>query len=109
MLAGLANTGLINIKNMGVIDLILHLAGFVAPAFFVALAVAFSGGLFFGKKLAWRVFFRRLWVQWAVNFAVGLTALIAGLVTTSSDGRMLTYAALVLAVATSQLLLSRKS
>lgn len=100
---------MINIKNMGVIDLILHIAGFMAPAVFVALAVAFFGGLLLGKRLAWRAFFRRFWVQTAVNFAVGLVVMAAGLVISSSDGRMLTYAALVVAVATSQLLIGRKT
>lgn len=92
---------MINIKNMNVIDLILHVAGFMAPALFVALGVTLLARLFLKKKLSTRAIFR----QFAINFAVGLAVCVAGLVITGHDGRMWTYAALVLMVATSQLLL----
>lgn len=89
---------------MNVFDLIWHLSGFIAPALFVALGVALVAGIFTRKKTFTRGFLRQL----GINFAVGLAVLVAGLVLTGHDGRMLTYAALVLAVATSQLMLERK-
>ncbi|MBY4595832.1 hypothetical protein K3217_09820 [bacterium BD-1] len=94
---------------MDFIDLILHLAGFLAPALFVALVVALAGGMLFGKRASVREFFRRWCRQGGVNFAVGLAVSLTGLFVTSADGRMLTYAALVVAVGTSQFVLSRKS
>lgn len=93
---------MINIKNMNVIDLFLHLAGFMAPALFVALGVTLLAGLFMKKKLSTRGISR----QFAINFAVGLAVCVAGLAITGHDGRMWTYAALVVMVASSQLLLS---
>ena len=82
--------------------LALHLAGFVAPAFFVGLAVALGarwvgGGL---SALRW-------WVQAAINFGVGVAVLAAGLWHFGVDGKMATYAALVAAIATAQWLGSR--
>ena len=96
--------GLIDIKNMNLLDLIWHLAGFIAPALFVALGVVLAAGLLTGKKTSTRGFGWQL----GINFAVGLAVLLAGLVLAGHDGRMLTYAALVVAVATSQLMLVRK-
>lgn len=88
---------------MGVWDLLWHLAGLAAPAWVLALAVP-TVGLFFERKrpsaLAWlsRV---------AINFGVCLAVLAAGLVLTGHDGRMATYAVLVLASATCQWALMR--
>ena len=46
-------------------------------------------------------------IELAINFAVGLVALIGGLWYFGHDGKMTTYSALVLAVATSQWLQAR--
>lgn len=89
---------------MNVFDLIWHLSGFIAPALFVASGVALVTGIFAGKNN----FARGIWRQLGINFAVGLAVLVVGLVLTGHDGRMLTYVALVVAVATSQLVLGRR-
>ncbi len=80
---------------MGAIDALWHGLNFLAPAFGLGLLSAA------GMKLLWRrelaaVAWRRL-ALWACS-AAGL-ALIAGLVITGGDGRMSTYAAMVLACA----------
>lgn len=80
-----------------------HLFNFAAPALFLALLLAL-GGRFLGPKgasaLAW-------YAQAAINSVVGCAVLLAGLWWLGRDGRMLTYAALVLACASCQWLLQR--
>ena len=80
-----------------------HLFNFAAPALFLALLLAL-GGRFLGPKgassLTW-------YAQAAINSVVGCTVLLAGLWWLGRDGRMLTYAALVLACASCQWLLQR--
>ncbi len=90
---------------MNVIDLIWHLGGFIAPALFVALGVVLVAAVFTRKKAS----ARGMGWQVGINFAVGLAVLLAGLVLTGHDGRMLTYAALVVAVASSQWVLGRSA
>ena len=82
--------------------LALHLAGFVAPAFFVALAVALGARWVGGgaSPLRW-------WVQAAINFAAGVAVLAAGLWHFGVDGKMATYAGVAIAIATTQWLGSR--
>jgi hypothetical protein len=80
---------------MGVLDAIWHLLNLLAPA--VGLGMIAAGG----AKLVWRrelkaVSWRRL-AGWAV--ALCTVVLLAGLVITGRDGRMGTYAAMVLACA----------
>jgi hypothetical protein len=88
---------------MASLDFALHLLGFLAPAIFVALALVF-GARFAGAGAGrWR-----WWVQFAVNFTVGAIVLAAGLWHFGVDGKMMTYAALVAAVATAQWLGGRK-
>ncbi len=78
------------------------LLNFVAPAFFIAMAMA----------LATRFLMKRrggvpgLWAQIAVNFLVGVAVLAAGLVTYGRDGMMWTYAALVVVCGTGQWLMA---
>ena len=80
-----------------------HLFNFAAPALFLALLLAL-GGRVVGPKgassLTW-------YAQAAINSIVGCAVLLAGLWWLGRDGRMLTYAALVLACASSQWLLLR--
>jgi hypothetical protein len=80
-----------------------HLFNFAAPALFLALLLAL-GGRFLGPKgasaLAW-------YAQAAINSVVGCAVLLAGLWWLGRDGRMLTYAALVLMCASCQWLLQR--
>ena len=87
---------------MSPLDLALHLAGFAAPALFVALAVAF-GARWVGAGAA----SVRYWAQFAINFTVGVGVLALGLWHFGVDGKMATYAGLVAAVATAQWLGNR--
>lgn len=83
--------------------LTLHLINFLAPAALMALLVVlfarFFGGFFAPKGLLTAP---GLAVQMAVNFAVGVGVLAAGLVVLGRDAKMMTYLALILATATSQ-------
>lgn len=79
-------------------DLLNHLLNFVAPALVVGFLCALAGRLVQRKAAgapAW-------WTVGAINSLVGLCVLAAGLVVFGRDGRMLTYAALVVACGTSQ-------
>ena len=83
---------------MGPLDFINHLLNFVAPALVVGCLVAFASR-FFIKNTAYPSVFRS---QFAINSVVGAIVLWAGLVVFGRDGKMLTYLALLLAIATSQ-------
>lgn len=88
---------------MGPLDVLNHLLNFVAPAAAMALLLALLGRIFGSKTpvaLAW-------WMRAAIVFVVGVAVLAAGLVVWGRDGKMLTYAALVLACATCQWVLVR--
>lgn len=89
---------------MDFVDLIWHLAGFVAPALFVGVGVATLSRLFWRPDRA-----PTLARQAALNVATGLGVLMLGLAFTGRDGRMLSYGLLVLAVAASQALQLRGS
>jgi len=76
-----------------------HLVNFCLPALWMAGAAVLCGGLVLpAGKARWP---RRL----ACDFAVGLAVLVAGLLLFGSDGKMATWAALVVAVAVSECLL----
>ena len=84
-------------------DLFWHLAGFVAPALVLAPAMVLACRL-----LRWRPAFKLGWrAQVGINFAVCVLVLLAGLILSGEDGRMATYAALVLASSGCQLVLTR--
>jgi hypothetical protein len=85
------------------LDFLIHLLGFVAPAFVVALLVALAARLLLprpAKPLP-------LWARFAIVFAAGVATLGAGLWLFGRDGKMATYAALVVVVATSEWLIGR--
>ncbi|HET7834596.1 hypothetical protein QTI17_24360 [Variovorax sp. J31P179] len=87
---------------MAPLDLFNHLINFVAPAFAVGFFSALLGRLTMRKAAgtpSW-------WLQGAINFIVGVAVLAGGLVYFGRDGKMATYAALVLACATSQWLVA---
>ncbi|HMN20319.1 MAG TPA: hypothetical protein PKA16_02890 [Ottowia sp.] len=89
---------------MGVLDLFWHLAGFMAPALVLAPAVVLVSrlpGWRSARAGAWR---REL----AFNLGACLLVLVAGLLLSGHDGRMATYAALVLASAGCQAWLLRR-
>lgn len=88
---------------MGPLDFVFHLLGFFAPAFAVAAGTALAArwlGLQGAAARSW-------WVPVAINFVVGGLVSIAGLAYFGRDGKMLTYAALLVAVASSQWLIGR--
>jgi predicted anti-sigma-YlaC factor YlaD len=90
-------------RPVGPIDLSNHLLSFAAPAFAVALAVTLLARALLPRsdqRLGWSV-------NLALNFVAGLLTLGAGLWFFGRDGKMATYAAMVLAVATCQWLSGR--
>lgn len=88
---------------MGPLDAFYHAVNFMAPAAALAVLLVLGGRLIRSKEalaLSWRA-------QAAINFVVGCAVLVAGLVVLGRDGKMLTYAALVLGCATCQWVLVR--
>jgi hypothetical protein len=88
---------------VGPLDLLLHLLSFVAPAAVVALLVAAAARIVLPASLrpsSW-------WTSVAINAITGVVVLALGLWAFGRDGKMLTYGALVLAVATVQWLSGR--
>jgi hypothetical protein len=87
---------------MGPLDLLNHLLNFVAPALVVGILVCLSA----------RVSMRRtptglpLGKQMVLNVVVGTAAMAGGLLIFGRDGKMASYAALVICCATSQWCLS---
>lgn len=93
---------LICVISMPLLDFLFHLLGFVAPAVFLAVALAA------GSRLVWRKKAHLLpWYHMAsVNALLGIVVLALGLVLSGQDGRMATYACLVLAMGSCQWLMS---
>ncbi|MDA7416709.1 hypothetical protein PGB34_10065 [Xenophilus arseniciresistens] len=88
---------------MSFLDLINHLLNFVAPALFVALGLSAAARWLIRRtpgQMAW-------WKQWVVLSAAGALVLLLGLILLGRDGRMGSYAALVVVCATVQWLLLR--
>ena len=88
---------------MSLFDVFWHLAAFVAPALVLAVGLALTSRIL-GKNSTPRL---ALPAQVAINFVAGCAVLVAGLVVLGRDGKMLTYAALVLGCATCQWVLVR--
>ena len=80
-----------------------HLANLAAPALLVALLVALFARVFMPNKAIVSAF----WASVAINFIASLAVLVAGLWVYGNDGKMNTYAALVLVCASSQWLQGR--
>ncbi len=89
---------------MGLLDLIDHLLNFVAPAIFVAAALALLGRIYM-KKVPSAL---AIHVQLAINMGAGVLALVAGLWVFGRDGKMATYIAMVVAIALAQWLGARQ-
>jgi len=77
------------------LNLLWHIANFVLPALGVGALTAALCKLFWRKSLARTSWFTLAWQA----SAAGLAVLVAGLVLTGHDGRMVTYAGLVVACA----------
>ncbi len=86
---------------MGFFDALFHLSGFAAPALALGLAMPLLARWVLPRPPAVR--YR---VQAAIVFAAGFAALTAGLAWFGRDGKMASYAGLVLAAATAQWLLA---
>ena len=87
---------------MGFPAALAHLLNFVAPALALALGLAVGARFIVSKAshiTGW-------WAQVAINFAVGCAVLLVGLVWFGHDGKLATYAALVLSCACCQWVLS---
>ena len=80
---------------MDPLNLFWHLANFVLPAVGVGALTAALCKLLWRRSLARTPWFTLAWQA----SAAGLAVLIAGLVITGHDGRMITYAGLVVACA----------
>lgn len=87
---------------MDPLDILLHLLNFAAPALAVALGLALAARLFRLDRSG-----RPWWVLAAINFVAGVLVLLAGLWYFGRDGKMATYAALVLVAASVQWLAGR--
>jgi hypothetical protein len=88
---------------LGFLELADHLLSFAAPALAVALLVTLAGPLVLRRTapgLGW-------WTRFAINTAAGVATLVAGLWFFGRDGKVATYAAMVLAVATAQWIAAR--
>jgi len=79
-----------------------HILNFVAPAAVVALLLVLAARLFNRFLVSNRPFVQSIWAQTAIIFIVSIFVLGAGLVFFSNDGKMATYAAMVVAAALSQ-------
>jgi hypothetical protein len=82
---------------VGPIDALWHLLNFFAPAFGVGLLTALTAKLLWRRSLK-GVSLKRLGT-WAITSSA--LALLAGLIVFGSDGKMLTYGAMVLVCALS--------
>jgi hypothetical protein len=84
-----------------------HLLNFMAPAALLALLLVVLSRLFFGFFRSKRPFIQTWWAQAAIIFVVNLVILSAGLLFFGHEGKLLTYAALVLGAALCQWVLTR--
>ena len=90
---------IIKFESMSALDALFHLINFALPAVFMGGALAF-----FSRRYSKRAL-RQVWL---INSVAGIVALIVGLILFGVDGKMLSYALLVVACSLAQLLLSRR-
>ena len=84
-----------------------HLLNLVAPAAVVALLLVLSSSFFSRFSSTKKPAAQSIWARAAIIFIVNMLVLIAGLVLFGNDGKMATYAALVLVAAVCQWAMSR--
>jgi hypothetical protein len=84
-------------------DILTHLLNFLAPALAVAGLVAIVTRILMPNRAA----AQSLWTQVAINFIVGAVALAVGLWSFGRDGKMASYAALVVCCASCQWFLQK--
>jgi hypothetical protein len=78
---------------MGLLDIINHLLNFVAPALWVGLVLAVAAPVFMPKRPG----APGIRAQAAINFIAGVLALVLGLWFFGRDGKMASYAAMLVA------------
>jgi len=88
---------------MGPIDFLVHLASFLAPAAFIAAALPAAARLVLRRNAS----AQPMWLQALLVFLAGAAVLAAGLWGFGRDGKMATYAGLVVACGTVQWLVLR--
>jgi len=81
---------------MNAIDWFWHIVNFMAPALWLGLAMAAWDKLTHRKTAC----FGRWWCSLLLDWGIGIAVLLGGLAVTDHDGRIFTYAVLVLAVST---------
>lgn len=86
---------------MDFLDIVWHLGGVIAPAAGLAVGCVLLAPLLGAKQRRPLTFY----AQFAIIFAMGLLILGAGLLYFGRDGKMLTYATLVVGVGVGQWLL----
>ena len=89
---------------MGPLAILNHTINFLAPALWLAVLLPTLSRILMGKRAVARTMPNQI----ALHFVVGCIVLLVGLVLFGRDGKMLTYLALVLALASMQWLLSRR-
>jgi hypothetical protein len=85
---------------MGFFDALWHVLGLIAPAFFIAVCLPLVECIIKKKMLTAGVFIKKFAILFVANTAV----LCVGFILTGRDGKMLTYAAMLLATALIQTL-----
>lgn len=84
-----------------------HILNLIAPAAFVALMLVLMArfsSVFSRSKM---VYTKSLWTEFATIFIVNLVVMVAGLVIFGNDGKMGTYAALMIVAGICQWVLRR--
>ena len=84
-----------------------HLLNFMAPAAFVAVLLVLLPRFFSGFFKSKRPLAQAIRMQLAIVFVANMAVLVAGLLIFGHDGKMLTYAALVVVAALCQWVLLR--
>ena len=79
-----------------------HILNFIAPAAVVALLLVLLSRVFSRFLVSKRYFYQSIWAHAATIFIVNVLVLVAGLVFLGNDGKMVTYAAMVLVAAVCQ-------
>ena len=74
-----------------------HLLNFAAPAFVVALMLVLLAPIFSSFLVSNKAVNQSIWARTAIIFIVNLLTLAAGLVFFGNDGKMASYAAMVVA------------
>ena len=87
--------------------LTIHLMSFLAPAALTALLVVLFERVFSRFLVSKTPLAQSIWARAAIVFVVNVCVLTAGLVVFKNDGKMATYAAMVLAAALCQWMLNR--